>query len=237
MPLLSYEIQASEASPGTRLHALVDLGFPCNLTCPGCARGRQRGRPARATLFAIAEQLAVLVEEVVAAAVSVVLFGGEPMLDLDAVVATSARVWDSCARVGCGYEGAVITNALLLDGYAARRLARAGIGMVQVTLPSRPRGADGAHAAIDVQRVARVVRNVREAREEVGLLIRCEVDGTEELREALTVVRVLEREGVFAPPRPATMLLGPRSTYAAQARAIFASPPARATTGVTTRCP
>ena len=77
------------------------------------------------------------------------------MLDLDAVVGASSRGRDACARAGCGYESAVITNAVLLDGYAARRLARAGIGTVQETLPSPPREAEGVRAAIDVQRATR----------------------------------------------------------------------------------
>ena len=130
----------------------------------------------------------------------------------------------------------MITNALLLDGYAARRLARSGIGTVQVTLPSSLREPDGAHASIDVQRVARVVRNVREARDEVELVLRCEVTANDDLREALTVVRVLEREGVLAPPRAATVLIGPPASYAAQARALFSSRPPRGTTCVT-QCP
>ena len=236
MSLLSYELEPSDAQPGPRLRALVDLGFPCNLSCPGCARGRQRGRPARAALLGVADRLASLVDETGASATSAVLFGGEPMLDLDAVVGASSRVRDACARAGCGYEGAVITNALLLDGYAARRLARSGIGTVQVTLPSSLREPDGAHASIDVQRVARVVRTVREARDEVELVLRCQVTANDDLREALTVVRVLEREGVLAPPRAATVLIGPPASYAAQARALFSSRPPRGTACVT-QCP
>jgi MoaA/NifB/PqqE/SkfB family radical SAM enzyme len=236
MSLLSYDLEPSDTLPGPRLRAVVDIAFPCNLSCPGCARGRQRGRPARGALLAVADRLASLVDETGAAATSAVLFGGEPMLDLDAVVGASSRVRDACARAGCGYEGAVITNALLLDGYAARRLARSGIGTVQVTLRSAPRGPDGMHVSIDVQRVARMVRNLREARNEVDVLLRAEVSGDDDLREALTVVRVLEREGVLAPPRAATVLIGPPATYAVQARAIFASRPPRDTTCVT-RCP
>ena len=192
MALLSYELEASESGAGARLCALVDVGFPCNLTCRGCARGRQRGRPARAPLLAVAERLAILVEEESPRTVSAVLFGGEPMLDLDAIVASSTRVRDACARAGVGYACAVITNALLLDGYAARRLSRAGVGTVQVTLPLAPHDDEGEPAAVDVQRVARVVRNVREVREEVDVVVRCEVEGADELREALAIVRVLE---------------------------------------------
>ena len=68
------------------------------------------------------------------------------------------------------------------------------------------------------------------------MLVRFEVDGTDDLREALSTVRVLEREGLLSPPHPAAVLLGPRASYAAQARALFLARPARTPQAVT-RCP
>lgn len=233
MALFAYDLEQTEGLPGPRLKALFDLGFPCNLTCGGCARVRQRGRPNRAAALAVAERLAELVAETASAATSVVLFGGEPLLDVDAVVTASARVRDACARTGSGYEATVITNATLLDGFGARRLSRAGVTTLQVTVPVGRRGAGD---ALDQQRFARVVRSVREAREELDVLVRFEVDGTEDLREALSTVRVLEREGLLSPPHPAAVLLGPRASYAAQARALFLARPARTASAVT-RCP
>jgi hypothetical protein len=70
----------------------------------------------------------------------------------------------------------------------------------------------------------------------VDVVVRCEVEGTDALREALTIVRVLEREGVLAPPRPAMVMLGPKASYPAQARALFTAPPPRGSSCVT-RCP
>jgi sulfatase maturation enzyme AslB (radical SAM superfamily) len=161
------------------------------------------------------------------------MFGGEPLLDTEAVVTASARVRDACARAGCGYDAAVITNATLLDGFGARRLSRAGVRTLQVTIPVGRRGAGG---ALDHQRFARILRSVREAREELDVLVRFEVDGTDDLREALSTVRVLEQEGLLSPPHPAAVLLGPRATYAAQARALFLARPARTSPAII-RCP
>jgi sulfatase maturation enzyme AslB (radical SAM superfamily) len=161
------------------------------------------------------------------------MFGGEPLIDADAVATASTRVRDACARAGCGYEATVITNATLLDGFGARRLSRAGVTALQVTIPVARRGA---HAALDQQRFARVLRSVREAREVLEVLVRFEVNGTDDLREALSTVRVLEREGLLSPPHPAVVLIGPRASYAAQARALFVARPARTPPAIT-RCP
>jgi sulfatase maturation enzyme AslB (radical SAM superfamily) len=231
MPLLDYDLEPREGAAAPRLRARVDLGLPCNLRCDGCARCRQRGRPSRAALTAVAERTASLVEETGAGAVSLVVFGGEPLLDLDAVLATSMRVRDACERRGCAYDAAVITNATLLDGPAARRLARAGVGVLQVTVPAQQRPPGSERAREDVQQLARIIRNVREAHDDVDLVIRCEVNGTDDLRDALSTVRVLEREGVLAPPRPAAVVLAPRASYAAQATALFSSPAVRHAAG------
>lgn len=233
MAVLAYDLDPTEGLAGPRLKALFDLGFPCNLTCGECARGRQRGRPNRAAALAVAERLAGLVAETATAATSVVMFGGEPLLDTDAVVTASIRVRDACARAGCGYDATVITNATLLDGFGARRLSRAGVSTLQIPIPVGRRGAGG---ALDHQRFARILRSVREAREELDVLVRFEVDGTDDLREALSTVRVLEREGLLSPPHPAAVLLGPRASYAAQARALFLARPARTPQAVI-RCP
>ncbi len=233
MAVLAYDLDPTEGLAGPRLKALLDLGFPCNLTCGGCARGRQRGRPNRAAPLAVADRLAGLVAETAAGAASLVLFGGEPLLDTDVVVACSARVRDACARDGCGYDATVITNATLLDGFGARRLSRAGVTTLQVTLPVGARAAS--RSSLDQQRFARILRSIREARAELDVLVRFEVDGAEDLREALSTVRVLEREGMLASPHPAAVLLGPRASYAAQARALFLARPARA--AAVTRCP
>ncbi len=233
MALLAYDLDPAERPAGTRLTALLDLGFPCNLACGGCVRGRQRGRPNRAAALAVAERLAALVTETAAATTSVVLFGGEPLLDTDAVVTGSARVRDACARAGCGYDATVITNGTLLDGFGARRLSRAGVTTLQVSIPL---GGRAAPRALDRERFGRVLRSVREARAELDVLVRFEVDCTDDLREALATVRLLEQEGLLSPPHPAAVLLGPRASYAAQARALFLARPVR-TAAAVTRCP
>jgi hypothetical protein len=219
--LLSCDLQPAGACGGARLRALVDLGFPCNLWCPGCARARSSAAPNGAALAAVAERLAEAAAAEPVEAVSAVLYGGEPLLDPDAVCTAASAVRDACAALGRGFEAALITNGLLLDAAAARRLSRAGIATVQIGFPiaGDPLG--------DPHRIARVIRNARAARDELDVLLRVELDGPGELRQAPALVTRLEREGLLGPPRPAAVLLGGRATYAAQARALLAAPAVR----------
>jgi len=223
--LLSCSVELASPAADARLRALVDVAFPCNLRCAGCRRAGGRGPPNRAALAAVAAQLAGVALQEDVRDVTAVFFGGEPLLDVEALADAASLVRDACAVGARGFEAAVITNGLLLDRVTAGRLAAAGFTTAQLTLLA-DRRADG-HRAVDVQRLARVIRNARAARDVIDVLLRMEVSGPEELREALALVRVLEQEGLLAPPRPAAVLLGPPAPYAVQAQALFAAPAAR----------
>jgi MoaA/NifB/PqqE/SkfB family radical SAM enzyme len=224
MALLAHALAPDDAGP-PRLTALLDLAFPCNLSCEGCERGERAGRPNAAAVEAVATRLSAAVAESPAGAVSLLVYGGEPLLDAEAVLSAGAIVRDACARRGLGYDAALITNATLLGDDLAWRLAEVGFGTIQVNVPAPPRPISrrGRSAAPerDPALLAHVARNAREAHAAADVVVRCEVTSTADLRDALDVVRVFEEEGILDPPRPATVVLGPRISYAAQARALF----------------
>jgi MoaA/NifB/PqqE/SkfB family radical SAM enzyme len=195
----------------------VDLAFPCNLACVGCARGRQRGSPNGGAGRVVAERLAAAAAAEPVVAVSAVFYGGEPLLDPDALCAGVGAVRDACAAAGRGFEATVTTNGLLLDDAAARRLARAGVDTVQVGLRSKESG------GAEPRQVAAAIRNARAAREALDVLVRVEMDGPGELKAALELDALLDQAGVLAPPRPAAVLLGARASYASQAKALLAA--------------
>jgi hypothetical protein len=217
--LLSWDVTPSGPSGGARLRALVDVCFPCNLACEGCTRGRQRGLPNRAAACAVAERLAALCALERVDAVSAVFYGGEPLLDVDALCAAVSSVRDACGEAGRGFEASVVSNGLLLDVVSAERLGRAGVSAIQIGFP-----AVAATDAPGLQQMALAVRNARAARDTLEVLLRVEMDGPGGLGSALEVVSRLDREGLLAPPRPAAVLLGARASYADQARALLAAP-------------
>jgi len=223
--LLSCDLSPAGPLGGARLLALVDVCFPCDLSCRDCSRGRQRGIPNRSAALAVGARLADVAASAPVETVSAVFFGGEPLLDAEALCAAAGAVRDACQAAGRAFEASVMTNGLLLDDAAGRRLAGAGFTSVQIGLPAVP--GPRAHGAPDLQRLALALRNARAARDALDVLVRIETDGPGQLRAALDVVSLLDREGLLAPPRPAAVLLGARAPYAAQARALLIAPALR----------
>jgi sulfatase maturation enzyme AslB (radical SAM superfamily) len=221
MGLVAYDLGMERAAGARVLRALVDLGFPCNLACAGCAR-RRSPPPDAVALEDLAENLARAVEESEPARAAVVFYGGEPLLDVEGVAQASAAIRAACRRLGAAYDATVITNGTLLDERAALALAAAGVLKVQVTLAGPPPMHDGRRPLGGAGSFHRILRNLRGARQHLAVLVRCDVAEGCGLGAVADLVRLLEAEGFFEEPHPATILLGRPGSYASQARAILA---------------
>jgi sulfatase maturation enzyme AslB (radical SAM superfamily) len=220
MGLVAYDLEAGRSGEGPALRALVDLGFPCNLGCRDCPR-RRAVTPARGAAAALAAQLVRAVEDGEVGRVAAVWYGGEPLLDLEGLVRASSQVRTACARRGALYEACAITNGTLLDERASVALAAAGIGRVQVTLAGMQAAHDARRPLLGMGSFRIVVRNLHAARLRLGLVVRLDlVDGCG-LSAVADLVRLLEEQGLFEDPRPATVILGRAGSYASQARALL----------------
>jgi sulfatase maturation enzyme AslB (radical SAM superfamily) len=220
MGLVACDVVGGRPGEGPVLRALVDVGFPCNLGCASCARRRARS-PAGGAAAALAAQLVREVEDRETRRVLAVWYGGEPLLDLDGLVRASQLVRAACARRGAAYEGCAISNGTLLDERAAGALAASGIGRVQVTLAGPQPVHDARRPLLGMGSYRLVVRNLRAARLRVGLVIRFDLAEAGSMGAVADLVRLLEEEGLFDEPHPATVILGRPGTYAAQARALL----------------
>lgn len=116
-------------------HAILDVGRPCDIACPGCFNGSKRG-------FTSAEQLEADLEALCRRRRlhTVSLTGGEPMLhpELDAIVAAIARR---------GIRPALLTHGQHLTETRVSALRRAGLSaiLLHIQPPQRRRDID-AHA-------------------------------------------------------------------------------------------
>jgi len=197
---------------------LVDLHLPCNMQCDGCDGSSPHAALLTPQLVeALSTGIMARVDEERADALDLALYGGEPLLDLEAVLTLSADVRRRCAARGVAYTGHLITNGSLLAEVEPGRLAACGLTRVQVTL-------DGVGAVHDARRrmldgtssFERVVEGLRRARGSVAILVRATADSlTHEVEDLLSA---LDTDGLLAgDPGVALYVAGP-APYAQQAR-------------------
>ena len=106
----------------------------CNFDCPYCFE--DHGGPKMAP--EVQDDVGALAERMLDASgadgLTVIWFGGEPLLAPDVIEALSPRLRDLAAERGVNYDAGVITNGYLLSQEVADMLSRAGVTRLQVTL-------------------------------------------------------------------------------------------------------
>jgi len=66
-------------------------------------------------------------------------FGGEPLLEIEAIRRLTAKLRGACETAGKSYSAEVVTNGVLLDAKIASDLADLGVGEAQITLEGAQR--------------------------------------------------------------------------------------------------
>jgi sulfatase maturation enzyme AslB (radical SAM superfamily) len=197
---------------------LVDLHLPCNMCCDGCEGASPHAAPLTPGLVeALSAGILARVDEERADSLDLALYGGEPLLDLDAVLALSDDVRRRCAARGVACAGHLITNGSLLADVEPGRLASSGLTRVQVTL-------DGVGAVHDRRRrmldgtssFGRVVEGLRRARGTVALLVRATAESlTPEVEDLLCA---LDADGLLVGDPDVALYVARPAPYAQQAR-------------------
>lgn len=66
-------------------------------------------------------------------------FGGEPLLEIEAIRRLTSKLRGACEGAGKTYSAEVVTNGVLLDATIASELAELGVGEAQITLEGAQR--------------------------------------------------------------------------------------------------
>ena len=161
-----------ELSRGTpkAFSAQIAVTLDCNFRCSYCYETRDSITLTRETEDAIVGRLHRGIPQW--KTLSVIWFGGEPLLELDIIRRMSAGILQECDRHGTAYTGHLVTNGYLLDGRVARQLADCSVRVVQITL-------DGDASTHDVRRVLpgnrptyeRILENIRETHDRFDVII------------------------------------------------------------------
>ncbi len=161
--------------PSGTYAATVLTSTDCNLTCsycfqnevsvPGATSRIETVRLRASTVVSIRTFLAQQMARQGVQALSLLLFGGEPLLNLAGCI----RLLDECRPLGLA-DAQMVTNAVLLTARTATRLATTGLTGVQVSI-------DGGRESHDSLRLTRrgratydrILRNVSEAAQATDL--------------------------------------------------------------------
>lgn len=117
-----------------QLTIVTSLG--CNFDCPYCFEAKHPSLLDEA----VQERLLLLVETKLAAVrrLSVLWYGGEPLVGLSALLRLSDEFLARTAAAGTEYTAAIITNGYLLTAAVAGELRDRGVRSAQVTLDGPP---------------------------------------------------------------------------------------------------
>jgi len=160
---------------GDRLALTVAPTLRCNMSCVYCYQADGTGSMSKATREALVD----FVEKYPHSRpnVSITWYGGEPLLEFDAISLLTDRIREVCTRKGGSFDATLVTNGLLLTSATAQTLKSLGVKTVQVTL-------DGPRDVHDARRMTRngagtfdiIVENIRSVRDVINVLIRVNVD-------------------------------------------------------------
>ena len=197
----------------------------CNFACSYCFEGRRPSRSAisDATISAILSMVQSQAKQ--RQPVSVVWFGGEPLLEADACFEMDESIRSTCESGSSTYRSSMVTNGYLLATVDMARLASSSIRSVQVTLDGDRETHDSRRFLHDGSQtfdtiLAGIQSVLRHTRIKVSLRVnidRTNVGNIDSLLACLTEAGLLKQERIslhFAPVS-ATTSTGECSLHAA----------------------
>ena len=135
LSVLQRRYQLTRRNPD-RFHLTIVTSLGCNFDCPYCFEAKHPSLLDEA----VQERLLQLVDTKLPAVrtLSVLWYGGEPLVGLPGLLTLSDRLLARAASAGVGYQASIITNGYLLDLAVARQLRDRGVRRAQVTLDGPP---------------------------------------------------------------------------------------------------
>ena len=165
-------------SDATELHITLLTTLQCNFACDYCFQGDHGdyNKFADKMTLETAERVAAWIERELARVrpqyLTLMFFGGEPLLNVPVMYYLAERLWQSARELGVEQRISIITNGLLLSAEIVDRLVPFGLKGVKITLDgdrdmhNKMRPLRGGQGTFD-----RIVENVRAVAGRVGIAI------------------------------------------------------------------
>jgi uncharacterized protein len=138
--IIDYYYHASKYD-ATKLTATVLLTWACNYRCVYCYEGAGEDRSdtmTQATAERVVQYLVGIAQNKSIKNISIVLFGGEPMLNIETGLYILDKLHSYCNEVNGLFSCCMVTNGSLLTKDVLDSLAKFNCKMIQITLDGPP---------------------------------------------------------------------------------------------------
>ena len=160
------------------MHVTILTTLQCNFACDYCLQGDHHDwnasvtRMDPATAHRVCDWIARQLDSVRPKKLSVTFFGGEPLLNLEALYLIAERTWRATKERSIKLSSSIITNGLLLTPEVVDRLTPYGLEGVKVTLDGDRETHDhmrplrGGQGTFD-----RIVENIRQVADRCSIAV------------------------------------------------------------------
>ena len=120
------------------LSLTIATTMDCNMACPYCYEERVEKYMTEETQEALYKFSENYIKTNNCKHLSVVWYGGEPLMNKDAVYNLSEKFIKLCEELDLSYSAGIVTNGVLLDRETAERLKEYKVNFAQITIDGMP---------------------------------------------------------------------------------------------------
>ena len=168
----------------------------CNFGCHYCFQGLDKPLTKMTPKVRAATKAYILEQLKGKRSFHMTWYGGEPLMDQEAIWDISEAVTEYCDENGIRYTAMMISNGYKMTVAVAEKLQKARVGRVQITIDGDPESHDSRrHLTSGRGTFAKIIDNIREVTSR-GLLkvsVRVNMDGENE-EEAVRLLDILNKE-------------------------------------------
>lgn len=169
---------------GHNLTLTIAPTMACNMRCPYC----YENKTGKTMSLEVQEKLVEFVKAHLARfselkRMSVIWYGGEPLLQKNIIYTLSKAFIELCHRHDIAYDASIITNGSLLDKSTAKMLrGECSVQRAQITIDGMPSIHNKRRVLVDgSDSFDLIVRNIEDSRQFMNISIRMNVDKTNEM--------------------------------------------------------
>lgn len=118
----------------TALNLVIAPTLNCNMACPYCYENKKNKRFDSKVKKSIIDFVRNYINKYLIKTLSITWYGGEPLLEKDAIKELSQAFKEICEDKNINYQAHIVTNGSLMDYETGTMLKEAGINIVQITV-------------------------------------------------------------------------------------------------------